>query len=380
MIKVGGESFSEVLAQYAHKKHWRALQHKDCSETKNPLGQATCECKLHFIGDGDVPTPPASQDLYRVLYTHMHYNPAYLKKYMVPGAVQLVIVRDPLAVLRSAHIMAASQYVEEPWIRNSFCQEIASDADVWRRNCSFVTDGRDSILGYLDPQAQIQLNEIVAKMKHLKDSLAESHVQYTAQLMSVSDQQQQGKAALSHFADEHAELHRQAVSVIDKVAQMLESEFAVGIQEDYDASMLLFENVIGWDRPDALYYTHDINSHKKNVTLPEARKAADSWQLASPGREKLLEELGQGIYLYYDMLYKKAVAIHKKQLQARLGDSSEVETAVKLYREQNDRFSRCIDGFAHYLGNSCDLRGIKRYTSLRPFCGSKARFPQYYAK
>lgn len=332
MIKVGGELFSTVLSQFAHKKGWRAMQHKACAEEKNPLGQATCACNEHFIGPDDVPAAPPLGGRFSALYTHMHYDPLVLDKLIVPDALKLVLIRHPLSVLRSVHAMAAYQRVYEPWIHDNFCQTLALDGDLWRDKCEFMQTGQDSILDYLDPHA----NE---KMRKL-------------------------------FLTQPQDLHTQAMAIIDDVAQRLEKDFIVGVQEDFDTSMLLFEYVLGWNRTDSLYMKDDPNTH--HYVNPEVEKARSSWDAGKP---QILDRLRRGPFRYHEILYQRGAEIHRKQVKKMLGSETQVKAAVSLYQKQNTKFTSC----SHKICNGCLLRrnacvfkGLSLHTNFRPTCANVA--------
>lgn len=347
MIKVAGELFSSLLSQYAFKRGWRALQHKDCSEDKNPLGQATCMCAKHYIGPDELPVSPKQEQRYAALYTHMHYVPDLLKDYMVPGALKLVILRHPLSVLRSTHAMAAVQALDEKHnIEDNFCQNLAADGDAWRAGCEFVQTGEDSLLDYLDHDANECLRLLLLERPR-------------------------------------RDVHKEAMAIIEKVGQQLET-FVVGLQEDFDGSMLLFEQAIGWSRDDTLYEKHDPNAHiySKNAA---AQAAVASWGFGTPRGEEIKTKLRRGAYFYHELLYQKGVEIHRKQMQERIGSNVVVESALLTYRAQLDVFTACLhsqrtqasDGTPRpVLGqpwNVCEYRGLVSFAKGRPECAEAAK-------
>lgn len=335
MIKVAGELFSSLVSQYAHKRGWRALQHKNCSEDHNPLGQATCQCQEHYIGPEDLPQPPQADHRYAALYTHMHYQPEVLQRYMVPDTVKLVLLRHPWSVLRSAHTMAAYQAVHEN-IQNNFCQSLAHDGDAWRAQCEFVQTGQDSLLDYLDHDANTRLRLLLA----------------------------QGGT----------DVHEKAMEIVDHASKLLET-FVVGLQEEFDASMLLFERAIGWSRDDSLYMKHTANAHSEYHKSHAAMVAYNSWGIWSPKGDEITNKLKRGVYLYHEILYNRGLEIHRKQIQSMLGTESRVASAVRKYRKQVDLFSTCMRKESRF--NVCAYRGLLSHTQARPRCAKFARLKTF---
>jgi hypothetical protein len=283
----------------------------------------------------------------------MHYNPKALAKYMRPGAMKVVIIRDPISVLKSAHAMAAYQSVYEPYINDNFCQGLAADGDAWRSKCEFVQTGRDSILDYLDGDANEQLLKLFS--------------------MKLPPQ----------------ELSRRALPIIDNAAKLLEDEFVVGLQENYDASMLLFESALEWDRADILYDNSTITHHYSLLEVtseqdtpvvensPAVQKAIASWHTGTPEGEQIIEELNRGPYYYYTLLYKRGVEINKRQVSKMLGDDSAVAAEVEAYRKQNEAFLTCTDKihFTQGWGEdlTCTVRGLSQHVEARKSCSREAQ-------
>jgi len=340
MIKVAGELFSSTLAQYALKRGWRTLQHKNCNEIVNPLGQATCMCNEHYIGPGDEPSPPNEEHRYAALYTHMHYNPSLLKNYMVPGAVKLVILRHPLAVLRSTHAMAAYQAVHESNIKDDFCQDLAADGDAWRAKCARMHNGLDSLLDYLDHDANTRLTEL--------------------------------------FARQPKDLHEQAMAITNKASLLLE-DFVVGVQEEFDGSMLLFEHALKWSREDSLYVNHDVNSHQLSKKTT-SKAALASWGIGTSREDEIINKLRLGPYRYHEILYERGLALHKKQMRETIGTKADIDSAVQSYRAQKDTFTTCMHRtllalpttYKNLLPNVCTHFGLQRYAEARPHCAKTA--------
>jgi hypothetical protein len=246
---------------------------------------------------------------------------------MVPGALKLVLLRHPLSVLKSTHAMAAHQAVHEKWIHDNFCQDLALDGDAWRAKCESVWSGRDSLLDYLDHDASERLRLL--------------------------------------FVEKPVDLHEQALAIIDKAALILE-DFAVGLQEKFDASMILFERALKWSRDDSLYWQHIHSYHKSEA----AKVAQDSWGAGTPREQEILAQLRQGPYVYHEMLYERGAALHEKQTLKALGSEAEVDSAVRTYRAQLKPFTSCM----HKAGtvNSCSRKGLELYVKARPACAKFA--------
>mmetsp|Transcript_108540 Transcript_108540/g.188483 ORF Transcript_108540/g.188483 Transcript_108540/m.188483 type:complete len:430 (+) Transcript_108540:112-1401(+) len=329
MIKVGGELFGNMLAEYAWKKGWRVLQHKDCPEEKNPLGQATCDCEQHYIGPGELPPQPGPDTRYAALYTHMHYDPVVMTNYLVPGAVKLTILRHPLSVLRSAHAMAAEQAVKKPWIHDNFCQDLAHDGDAWRNKCEFVQTGQDSLLDYLDHNANEKLKLLLKEPRE--------------------------------------KVHSQAMAIIDNVTKQLET-FTIGLQEDFDASMVLFQEAMGFSREDMLYTQHMKSSHEYHGAPFKA--ALESWGFGTPRGDAIVEKFRQGAYFYHELLYQRGVEIHKKQMRELLGSKAEVDAEVEKYRRQLKSFTKCV--VKRVDENICTRVGLLQHVKARSHCARLA--------
>jgi hypothetical protein len=268
----------------------------------------------------------------------MHYNPGLLQKYFpeFQSAVKLVLLRDPLSVLRSVHTMAANQHATEPNISDNFCQDLAADGDLWRANCPLVRSGEDSILDYLNEEANKELLQLFAQTG-------------------------------SNY-DRDRDL--QASAIIEKVVKMLEDDFVVGLQEEYDASMLLFEAALGWNRSDTLYSKAQESHIYKG---PEADKAHASWLNGTDLRQDIIDEFNRGPYYYYNMLYQRGVEVHKKQLRQMLGSESEVAAAVDLYGRQNSAYSYCLSQcWSCVDSNSCGIYGLAVHVKQRPICAQQA--------
>jgi len=289
-----------------------------------------------------LPPPPLPEHRYAALYTHWHYKPEAIKDYMVPGAVKLVLLRHPLHVLRSSHVMAAYQAVNEKWkhIEDNFCQHLAHDGDAWRAQCEFVQTGQDSLLDYLDHDANEQLRLLLAKPRGDVLSLAARQV------------------------------HEEAMSIVNKVAERLET-FVVGLQEDFDASMLLFEKAIGWSREDTLYAKHDPNSHSYHNSRA-AEEAKLSWGFDTPREDEIVEKLRRGPYRYHELLYQKGMEIHQKQMRQMLGSKAALDSALITYRAELTAFTSCIH---EVLGqrNVCEYQGLVSYSKARPHCARVAQ-------
>jgi hypothetical protein len=301
-IKVGGETFGMMLRDYAYRHGWPVLLHKACIEKQ--VDPYSCECQemnKNFLDKKDLPPPPHPSKRYAAFFTHMHYEPRVLQDYMVPGSLKLTIIRHPLHVLRSAHVMAAHQAVHQNWIKDSFCQDLAHDGNAWRAGCKNLMSGRDSFLDYLDEGA---FQELKALLEQPQENV-----------------------------------HTQAMAVIDRTTKHLET-FIIGLQEDYAASMLMFQHALGWSRGDILHLDDDGHAHRFNS--PEAQKAKESWGFGTQDGEEILEQLRGGIFFYIELLYKRVVALHQKQLRQIVGDQTTVHKEVEIYRKQRQRYSECM--------------------------------------
>lgn len=339
MIKVAGELFAHILSQYAYQRGWRVLQNKVCSEDDNPMGQATCQCESHYIGPGELPPPPAPGQRYAALYTHMHYDHEALKDHIVPDAVRLTILRHPFDVLRSAHVMAAYQRLSgnahDRKVQNSFCQDLAHDGDLWRSHCEMVWTGMDSLLDYLDRDA----NEALMLL-------------------------------LQNAQGQPEEVHKQALLIIDNVTNVL-SNFTVGLQKSLDASLLMFEQVIGWPRHNTLYRVDPSVSHSYSDDAA-AQAAFKSWGEGTPIEDEIKAKLRRGPYYYHELLYERGVQIHERQLHQILGPQEKVDAAVHEFKRQNKAFASCMKSTIKDHVPSCLYRGLRLNADARPHCANIA--------
>ena len=163
---------------------------------------------------------------FTMLYTHMFYQPDLLSRFMPPYALQrrITILRAPLDVLKSAQKMALVQHnQQDPKLNNSFCQFIAHNTELWLARCPMAANGDGSILEYLDMAAHFRLQAMLERSR---------------QVAGV------GRGAASPLPE------TEVAAVLARPLRRLEGDFIVGMQADFDLSLLLFESALGLRRSD----------------------------------------------------------------------------------------------------------------------------------
>ena len=335
--KTGGETLAEILAQYSSKYGRKQLHDRSCYPSKNKMAQATCACNWHFVREDPMALPdfdPKAAPRCSVLYTHMYYNPRVLEHFMPrQAAVRLItIIRAPLDVLKSAQKMALVQHHakgSERRLNNSFCQPLADDTDAWLSRCPMASTGDGSILMYLDPAAHGDLQALLARTKRTLEAVDT----------------------------------RLALGIMTRAVRRLENDFLVGAQASFDASLLLFEQVLGWDRADTLYSSVSMVKHGYNSPL--STRLDEEWARRRPEIEALLRARYAPLE-FHQRLYEKGLQVHALQVRQHLGGGERVEAAVAAFRAQNEKFTQCYEAHHQRSGFDVCTAGVRSTGKGRP--------------
>ena len=107
-------------------------------------------------------------------------------------------------------------------------------------------------------------------------------------------------------------------AVLARPLRRLEEDFIVGLQTDFDTSLLLFEKALGLSRSDVLYSKDSMLSHSFKGKW--AKMVDADWSGPQRRREILafLEKRGSPIR-YHNLLFERGVEVYNKQVAALLG-------------------------------------------------------------
>jgi len=352
--KTGGETLAEVLAQYAVKYGRKQLHDKRCYHKRNPLGQSICACDVHFVALDSQHLPnldPLMQPRATMVYTHMFYSPQILGHFMPAHAVKrrITILRRPLDVLKSAQKMAVlqrhSKSQQERSLNNSFCQYLAHDTFQWLTKCPMASVGDSSIHSYLDPDGHAALSQL---LHEARKTLTQPNPKLVANSLTL---------ALSR----------------------LDHEFAVGLQSSYEASVLLFEAALGWDRVDTVYSLDSMVLHAYDRKDPFVVRLEAEWLARKDDIPAVLKQRFSPVE-YDNLLFEHGEKVHAEQLQRYVGDADEVERQVLKFKSQNKKFTVCYENQRRNRGNfnTCTQAGLQEAATARRLCTGWIRKEQRF--
>jgi len=201
-----------------------------------------------------------------------------------------------------------------------------------------ATSGDGSILQYLDPPGHNCLQRLLARAKQ---TLQHPNPSAAASCMRVA-------------------------------SDRLEHEFVVGLQTQFDTSLLLFGAALQWDRADLLYSAssmvmHDTRSH------PLAKKLDNEWatrasQIIGTMRARFAP------LDYHQRLFDQGVRVFERQVVHYLGAPSEVASQLATYKEQNTKFTACYERVRSRMKfNTCSQWGLTSASAARRSCTSALR-------
>jgi uncharacterized membrane protein YgcG len=201
-----------------------------------------------------------------------------------------------------------------------------------------ATSGDGSILQYLDPNGHACLQALLTRAKRT--------LQHPAPLA--------------------------AAACLRVASERLEHEFVVGLQTQFDASLLLFGAALRWDRADLLYSAASMVKHDTR-THPLAKKLDAEWTLRP---EQILGTLRARFSPldYHQRLFEQGVRVFERQLAQFLGPPSEVAAQVATYQAQNAKFTACYErvrSSTHF--NTCDHGGLAGAAAARRTCTAALR-------
>jgi hypothetical protein len=214
----------------------------------------------------------------------------------------------------------------------------------WLENCEMVVKGTNSILQYLDEEANDQLIRLL------------TNTTWNA----------------SQWVQDEAE------RITKSATQYLKFDFIVGLQNNYDTSMLLFEKTTGLLRSDMLIHqqsgfhadsrTGASADHK--YKSKEAQMARKAWGIGTSVGKEIEARLERGVHHYYRVLYELGEKIHQQQVKKFLGNADEVAQEVELYKNQSASFDKCYRKKIQLSGpgNPCLIRGLSFAALARAQC------------
>ena len=257
-----------------------------------------------------------------MLYTHMFYQPDLLAKFMPAYASRrlITILRAPLDVLKSAQKMALVQRnsQKERHLNNSFCQPLAHNTELWLARCPMANAGDGSILEYLDIRAHFKLKAMLQEARRVSSVNGDNGIAAPLAQKVVAE-------------------------VLSRPLHRLEHAFVVGMQADFDLSLLLFQEALGLGREDILYSKTSMVSHDLHKSK-WAQMVDDDWNGALRRKQisDFLERRGSPIR-YHNMLFEKGLEVYNRQVKLYLGDGKQVASALAAFKAQLTSFTTCYE-------------------------------------